>query len=251
VKKTIIIFTFAILVGCSHSPTTHIATIKNGTDIIEGDITGTEYNDTIRYYNLAHTLIRKSYFNHGIQEGLSSAYYANGSLLSTTYFSDGLKNGYNSYFDSSGICYYRDFYYYGLPVGPIVHFDKSGNPKRYFFISLQNETLLDIDYRDWHGVKDIYDKCINFISQPRRVDTTQELSILLYLITVPRFSFNYSILKKKKTSQLDFIVTLQVKSRMPFVQLTFPILPTDEQYTVGLEIYDSVLNKKTTVYKDL
>ncbi len=162
-NKLFLSFVLVVLFGCKETPVKRIVTIKKGMTLIKGDINNGVYNDTILYYNLANDLIQKSYFDHGKQEGISFGYYRNGKLLSTTNYSDGLKNGYNSYFvNSSGKCFYRDFYYYGLPVGPIVYFDKDDNPKRYFFINLQNETLLDINYREWQGVRDIYTKCYKY-----------------------------------------------------------------------------------------
>ena len=229
----------------------HVVTIKRGTTIIKGDINGSIFNDTILYYNLANDLIRKSYFRNGKEQGIAIDFYSNGLPRITTYFSDGLKNGYNSYYDSTGKCYYRDFYYYDLNVGPIEYLSKGQIPKRYFFVSLENETLLDINYNEWKGVKDIIAKCINFKSDFQRVDTTREITLLLYLIAPPRLSFDYSILKKKKDAGVNFQEVQMVKSVLPFINITLPILPTNEQYTIGLNIYDSLLNKKTVVYKDL
>jgi hypothetical protein len=247
----ILLFLGLLFMACKNSDPKHIVTIKQGTTIIKGDINGSILNDTIRYYNLADELIRKSYFRNGKQEGTSIDFYRNGLPKVMTHFSDGLKNGYNSYCDSAGKCYYRDFYYYGLSVGPIEYLTNGQIPKRFFFISLENETLLDINYNDWKGVRDILTKCINFKSEFQRVDTTHEITVLLYLIAPPRLSFDYSILKKKKDSGVNFQEIQKVKSDLPFVNIALPILPTDEQYTIGLSIYDSILNKRTVVYKDL
>jgi len=229
----------------------HIVTIKRGLTRIKGDINGDIFNDTILYYNLANDLIGKSYFKNGKEEGISTEFYRNGRPKSITNFSDGLQNGYNSYYDTTGKCYYRDFYYYGLNVGPIEYLTKDQAPKRYFFVSFENKTLLDIRYNEWNGVKDVSTKCINFKSNFERVDTAREIIVLLYLMAPPRLSFDYSIVKKQKGSGMDFQQVRTVKSDLPFINIALPILQANEQYAIGLSIYDSLLNKRTVLYKDL
>jgi hypothetical protein len=227
-------------------------TIKKGDVIIKGDIINdTLFNDTIKYYDLNNELTGVKFFKNGKEEGRSIDFYSHDRPMIITSYSNGIKNGYNEYFDTSGKRIYRDFYYYDLIVGPIIYYDKLERPKRYFFSNLQNETLLHIDYEKWNGIKDVISDCINFTSNTIRGDTTKETNLLLYLISPPRLSFAYSIFKKKKVSDAGFIEIKQVKSDQPFIQITLPNLPQDEHYAVGLNVYDSILNKQTIVYKDL
>jgi hypothetical protein len=240
------------MLGACHAPNSNeIVSIRKGDTIIKGDIKGTYYNDTVRYYDLQNELIQKSYFANGKKEGKSFGYYRDGKLMTVCNYDNGLKNGYNSYYDQFGNCYYRDFYYYDLVVGPVSLFENDGNPKLYYFINLQNETLLKIDYRDWGGIKDVYSSCINFTYHMERVGTTHELAVLLYLMNPPRFSFEYSILKKKATSDHDFTLVMRISNNFPFKNVLLSAIDTSEQYTVGLQIYDSLLHKHTSIYKDL
>jgi hypothetical protein len=185
------------------------------------------------------------------REGPAYKHYSDGRLLNVANYSDGLLNGYNSCFDSSGNCYYRDFYYYGLNVGPVTLFFQNGNPKLFFFTNLQNETLLKIDYRSWNGIRDVHTGCINFTCYPERVDTTHELAVLLYLIKPPRFSFDFSILKRMDTSWKDMSEVMKVEDTLPFKNIILPVLPEGQQYVIGLKIYDSLLHKHNVIYKDL
>jgi hypothetical protein len=47
---------------------------------------------------------------------------------------------------------------------------------------------------------------------------------------------------KKPTAQV-------IKSEMPFIGISLPVLVNDEQYTVGLQIYDSLLGKRQSFMK--
>jgi len=209
------------------------------------------YDDTVKYYDLNDSLIAKSFFKDGKKEGLSTNYFPNGNIKATTYFKYGLTNGFHKVFDSSsGNLYYTDYYYYGLDVGPAIYYNENKSPDIFYFINLQNETLLTIDYNDWGGIKDVYKSCINFTTS--KVDRRREIDLLLYLINPPKFFFKYSIIKKKKKAKDDFIETQSVTPNgdIPFIVKALPFLPDDENYCIGLNIYDSVLDKETTIYKD-
>jgi antitoxin component YwqK of YwqJK toxin-antitoxin module len=246
-----LLFVTFLLFSCSDKTRNHIVTIKKGNEIIKGNIINdTLFNDTIWYYDLNDNLLRKRVFKDGKENGLSIEYYLNKKPMITTLYSNGLKNGYNTYYDSGGKYFYKDFYYYDLTVGPAIFFDTNENPKRFYFMNLQNETLLDINYQDWHGIKDVHSKCINFISNVQKRDSTKEISLLLYLINPPKFSFNYTVLKKKKKNENDFVEVKKIESKLPFINISLPILPNDENYTIGLNVYDSILNKETVIYDD-
>jgi len=246
------LFCLSILTfSCNNLQRRKIVTIQKGDIIIKGDIeSDTLYNDTISYYDLKNNLLSKRFFKCGREYGMSIEYRLNKVPMKTTEYSNGLKNGFNSYFDSSGQCIYRDFYYYDLPVGPAIFFEKNGKPSRFYFLSLQNETLLDINYKNWNGIADVHSKCINFITNIQMKDSVREISLLLYVISPPKFSFEYSILKKKKTSKDNFEIIEKVRSHMPFINVALPILPDDDIYSIGLNVYDSILNKKSVIYED-
>jgi antitoxin component YwqK of YwqJK toxin-antitoxin module len=252
-KHLLILVIFSVVISCNEKSKNNVVTIQKDDMIIKGSIVNDSiFNDTILYYNLKDNLLSKKFFKNGSQEGISIEYYLNGKPMIIASYNDGLKNGYNSYFDSSkGICFYKDFYYYGLPVGPIMHFDSTGGPKKFFFINLQNETLLTIDYRSWKGIDKIYENCINFTSNIQKIDSSRQFRILLYLINPPNFSFKYSILKKKRKSGNDFVEVKKINNNMPFENISLPELASEEQYSIGLNVFDSLLNKETVIYKDL
>lgn len=251
-KLYLFIIICLISISCNEKQKKNFVSIKKQDMIVKGDITNdTIYNDTIYYYNNTYNLIKKEYYKNNKREGASTEYYTNGKPNIITFYSDGLKNGYNSYYDSMGNCFYKDFFYYDLIVGPIIYFEKNGTPKRFFFANLQNETLLYINYLDWHGVKDIYSNCINFSTNIQKNNSAKEVSILLYIINPPKFIFEYSILKTKTKSESDYKKTLSVKSELPFKNIVLPVLPEDEHYVIKADIFDSILNKRTIIYKDL
>lgn len=245
------IFLCFFIISCNNLDYKKSKTIRVNNEIIKGEIINdTILNDTIYSYDLNSNLKRKEYFNHGKREGLSVEYYNNRPSRITA-FSDGLRNGYSSYLDSFGRIYYKDYCYYDIVVGPIIYYNINEQPKKYFFVNLQNETLLEIEYQKWNGVKDIYSKCINFTANLQKRDTMREIGLLLYLINPPKFSFEYALFKRKVDKEDDFTELMKIKHDGPFVNIALPVLPINEQYAIGLNIYDSILNKNTIVYKDV
>lgn len=228
-------------------------TIRKGDLIISGHIlSDSTYDDTITYTSNDGNLVRKETYKNGRQNGLQIEYYTNGHQMSIMSFENGLKNGFSQYYDSIGKLIYSDFYYYNLTVGPIIYYDSSDNPKRYFFSNLQNEDLLDINYKNWKGISSIVNKCINFTTNKIRRGDESKLEVLMYLINPPKFSFEYSVFKKKLVSQDDSFTNVKtISNNFPFKYIELPMLNKDEQYLIGLTVYDSILNKKTIVYKDL
>jgi hypothetical protein len=137
-----------------------------------------------------------------------------------------------------------------LPVGAVVYFNQNEEPKSFFFITLENETLVNIDYNEWHGIERIVQDCIYYTAHVQIADTSKEVSLFLYLIEPPRMSFKYSILKKTKATT-DFTEVKDINSVNPFVNITLPILLKDENYSIKLDVYDSILNKRSIIYKDV
>lgn len=244
----LLIFIFS----CNSANKREVISIQKNDTIMKGDIiNGVFFKDTILYYNMSNNLIGSAVFENNKYNGFLTSYYPTGTLQKTTNYSNGVKNGFNNYFDSLGNCFYKDFYYFDLLVGPIIYFSKQGEPKIYYFSNLQNETLVKIDYQNWGGIKDIYSKCINFTSNTNKEDSVKKISLLLYLINPPKFSFEYSVFKKKVNSEEDFILVEKISDTLPFIQFTLPSLPKDETYSIGVDIYDSLLRKETIIYKDL
>lgn len=240
-----------IFLSCNNLSRKNNVSISRLDTIWEGKIISDSiFDDTIRYYNLSKKLLGIKVFKNGKLEGVSTEFYENGNPFRTITYNNGVRNGPSSYYDSSGKVIYNDFCYYGLTVGPIIFYDDRRQPKSFFFSNLQNEDLIHIDYQDWKGIKDIYNKCINFTTNIQKRDTSREISLLLYLIKPPRLSFQYSILKRKVTEE-DFVKIKDIHSESSFINIALDELPTDERYIIGLNIYDSILNKATVIYKDL
>lgn len=249
--KIYILLIFVIIFSCNEIKKQNLVTIRKLDTIIIGNIIGdTLFNDTIKYYNLDDKLVSYKIFKNGRQEGLSTDFYPNGNPHYITSYTNGIKNGYSFYFDSSGNLMYKDYYYYGLIAGPIIFFNK-GEPKRYFFSNLQNEDLISINYEEWKGVKEVFMNCINFTKNFQKRDSTRELSLFLYLINPPKFTFKYTIFKKKKNDETGFTEVETISTALPFAQISLPMLPKDDHYVIGLNVYDSIIGKQTKIYKDL
>ena len=238
-----------VFLSCSQrSGKTNITKHQDGL-ILKGYAVDSIFDDTVFYYNNENQLVKQEKLSKGEKDGISVEYYPNGTPISVSYYSDGLKNGYTSYYNSSGKPRYQDFHYYGLVVGPILYFDSLGAPKRYFFASLENQTLIHIDYKSWSGITSILTKCINFTSNIQLWDTVQKVNLLLYLPQPPKLAFEYSIVKKKDLVENKFDHVLAVKHDKPFKILTLPALSKDESYFVQLDVYDSIFKKETVVIK--
>jgi hypothetical protein len=251
--EILIVVNISICLFCScNKKKQNIVTIEKDNLIMKGDIINdTIFNDTILYYNLSNTLMESKFFKDGVLNGNDIRYDSNGKVFQTTAYSYGVKNGFNTYYNPSGKMFYRDFYYYNLTVGPVEFFDTSGNIKRFFFANLQNETLMDIDYKNWKGIKEIYNSCINFTSNIAKEDSIDKVSIFLYLINPPKFSFKYSIFKEKKPSDTDITEVRKIQTDSSFTTVLLPVLPDSERYCVGVDIYDSIIGKRTIIYNDL
>ncbi len=208
--------------------------------------------DTIFKYDNNQRLLSKEVFRDSLLNGISTYYYSNGIPKMTTGYSHGYKNGENRFYDSSGKIIYMDFYYFDLTVGPVVYFDKFGDARHFFFASLQNETLLDIDYRKWKGIATIHDKIVNFVVNRIKNDEKQEIELLIYLPQPPKMNFEFSIYKiSNPKEQRDYKLISKIDDQLPFKILRLPTLPNNENYSVGVSVYDSLLNKRTIIYKDL
>jgi hypothetical protein len=253
--KLIRVLSLLFVISCKEATVKNYVTIRKGDVIIKGDITkDTVFNDTIYFYNLRGDLISQKFYKNGSREGVSTDFYLSGIPMSISSYKNGLKNGPNFFYDSSGRCLYQDFYYYGLGVGPVIYFNNTnGTPKRYFFISLDNKTLFHINYENWIGINnEIATNLINFTGNVQRRDSLREMSIFLYLINPPKISLLYSILKKKKNDdENNFVEVEKIPNNNYFEQIVLPVLREDEQYVVSVNIYDSILNKKAVVYKDV
>jgi antitoxin component YwqK of YwqJK toxin-antitoxin module len=238
-----------LIISCTDK--NKVTTIRKGNEIIKGQIVNDSiFHDTIYYYDLQRNLTAKKYFTNGIQDGIAIDYYENNNPMIISNFNDGLKNGFNSFYKENGKCFYRDFYYYGLPVGPAIYYKENEVPERYFFISLENRTLVIIDYNKWVGVTNLVESLINFTSEIQQEGSQKEVSILLYLIRPPKIRLDYSVVKRLQKGN-EFAFVKKVEGSLPFVRFTLPILPPGEQYDISLEIQDSILNKKTVIYKEL
>jgi hypothetical protein len=250
--KVYIIILMLLIVSCNNDTKKNIFSIRKNNMVLKGYVINDSiFNDTVYYYNFSGKLLRKDKFSNGKLNGVSIDYHFNGKPRMVSYYSNGLKNGTNSYFDTAGICYYKDYYYYDLPVGPIIYFNKDGSPKSYFFINIQNETLFNINYKNWDGINKVDMKCINFTANSQRVDSTHKIFLLLYLLNPPKFSFEYTIVKKKRNSENGFVKLFMITNDFPFKNLILPELLNDENYAIQLNIYDSLLNKRNVIFKDI
>lgn len=178
-------------------------------------------------------------------------YYDNGRLRAIAPLTNGLRNGVGRVFDTAGICVYTDCYYYDLAVGPTTYYNSGGELRGYYFLNLQRELLMKIDYTNWKGIEEVVGRSIRFTTDTINDDSEDHISLLLYLMDPPKISFNYSIYKKKTDIDTGYIEIQKFERGLPFVQAHFPLLPKDEHYWIGLHLHDSILNRKAVVYKEL
>lgn len=241
-----------VIISCKNRPARIMTTLeKDGLTIKGYTIRDSIFDDTVYYFSDKNVLIRKDLFKEGKINGTSVDYSDDGKPKRISYYENGLLNGYNTYYDSSGKCYYKDFYYHNLIVGPIVYYTNDEGPKRFFFVNLQNETLLDIDYKKWNGIHEIVPKCINYVYNIQRRDSTNEYSLLLYIMNPPKLSFSYKILKIRKNDNSSFAILEKFESDMPFSNITLPNLTDSFYYAIQLSVYDSILAKKTIINKEI
>jgi hypothetical protein len=209
------------------------------------------FNDTVYTFDTKKRLVKKELFSFGKPNGLSVDYFTNGHLRTMSNYSNGLKHGSNYYFDTLGNVIYSDNYFYGLSVGPVVYYNNKGDESKCFFISLDNKTLLYVDYREWEGVSEIVPKLINYTYEHQKTDTVENMSLFLYLIKIPKLSLEYSIYKKSNSNSTDEIVFTKLTSDNPFIDLSLPVLNDSFYYSVQLKVYDSILNKSSIINKEI
>lgn len=210
------------------------------------------FDDTILVYDLSNRLLEKNVYKAGVLNGRSDIYYDNGKVKISRNYSNDSMNGFNIFFDSSGCRIYSDNYYYGIPYGSIVFYDNECKPKRYYFVSLQNETLLHIDYESWKGIADFVVNTIKFSIDIQSLDTIREHSVFMYLMSPPYLKFNYSLgLTKKEDNYSKFERLQLLKSENEFIRLNLPIISDEYRYVIELSVYDSILNKESVIYKEL
>lgn len=256
-RKLIIITVFGGLVlaviGCGNKSEQRQYKVieKDGLTVKGYVINDTIFDDTVSYYNSENIVVRKEVYVNGKVSGLSEGFYDNGGIRDRINYSNGLKNGVTIYYDSLGKKIYSDNYYYNLSVGPIVYYDTLGMAKRFFFVSFDNRTLLDIDYKSWKGIKDFVLNFINYSFQLQQADSVQEALLFLYIIRPPRFSTKYSLYKRSKKNDDDQDFITDLSSELPFIEYTLPILSNEYYYSIRLDIYDSVMNKRSIINREV
>jgi len=205
----------------------------------------------VYYYNSTGQLFRKEFYANGKLNDVSEEFYQNGKVKMKTMYSNGLKNGINRYFDSLGKQVYSDYFYYNLPVGPVVYYDSNEIASRFFFISFENRTLLDINYSTWKGVNEFVLNFINYTYEIQKTDSVLQAALFLYLIQPPKFSTKYSLFKRSKRNSDDQILVTNLSSEYPFNTYTLPILEDDYYYSIQLDIYDSIIGKRSIIKREV
>lgn len=241
-----------ILSACSNKSSRKYTESKVDGFIVKGHkINDSLYDDTVYYYTPTGSLVRKEYYNNGELNGVTTTYYLNGIIKSQTGFENGRKLGENIYFDTLGKKSYSDYYYFDIPVGPIIFYNSNGTPKRFFFVSMDNQTLLDFDYSSWTGIEKIATSLINYTSEEEIIDSTQHSSIFLYIIKPPKISTEYKIVRKNRKDDSDNLNVIQNATVYPFKIIALPNLSEDYFYSMEVTVYDSILNKKSVIRKEM
>ncbi len=208
-------------------------------------------NGEIKYYNSKNQIVAIKSFINNIENGYAVNYYTNGKLRDSSNYLNGKKNGSTYHYNSFGKLMYQDYYYYGRPIGQISLYDSlSSKISDFFFVNFEGETKLHINYSQWAGVKDILFDAISLSSNLIGIEDSVKVSLFLYLINPPQFRFDYSLCKQDNDSkQIQEILPLT--NNEIFKQLELPLLNKKNKYLVRLEIYDSILLKKSIIYKEV
>lgn len=250
--RNLLLLFFIAAVSCKNNIDRKLRIIeKDGLTIKGYAIRDTIFDDTVYYYNSEDKLMRKELYANGKLNGFSEEFYNNGNIKSQTAYSNGLKNGANNYYNYFGKRIYSDNYYHDLAVGPVVYYDTSGMAKRFYFISFDNKTLLDIDYTVWKGVSDFVPKLVNYTYEIQQVDSVQQANIFLYIIKPPRFLTKYSLYKRNKKKDSDQTFIANLSSQQPFIDYSLPVLNEDYYYVLQLDIYDSIINKRSIINREV
>jgi len=244
-----VLFYFIFLISCQSK--------QNSTSIIVGDlvyegnnISENFLNDTVLIYNKNKKLLWKKTYKDNELNGISIEYHDNGIPYHIQHYSEGLKNGLSSYYNEDGKIVYSNNFYYDLPAGPLIFYDENQDPRKYHFISLENFTLLYIDYDQWTGIDEYFKKFIYYSLNNMGVGDEKAVSIFLYTMNPPKFNFTYTLCKKNidKNQKIDTVNS--ISNNHFFTQLTVPSLPDDEKYVIGLKVYDSIMNKECFIFWD-
>lgn len=252
VKVICILLLFTYFIACVNKNNRTFTESNVDGFIVKGyKINDSLYDDTVCFYTSTGSLVRKEYYENGKLNGGSCTFYLNGVLKSETNFNNGRKLGVNNYFDSLGKKIYSDYYYYDIPVGPITYYNPDGTPKRFFFASMDNQTLMDFEYSSWTGVEKIARSLIYYTKEYEIADSIRDLSIFLYIIKPPKISTEYKIVRKNKKNTTDNLDVLKAESIYHFKIFSLPELSPDYFYSMQVTVYDSILNKKTVIRKEM
>lgn len=242
-----------IIVCCNSKREEHeFRTIeKDGFKIQGYFINDSILDGTAIFYNTNNEIVFKKTYKKGVLDGIFEEYYPNSNVKFRSTYKDGLKHGESFFFDSLEACKYSDFYFFNLPVGPITYFQKAQLASRFIFVSLENKTVLDIDYSSWNGIEKYVRNFITYTYVVEKSDPDGYASLLLYIINPPKFMTNYALYKRSKNSIANEIFVMDLNSKNPFFQSTLPLPDENSYYIIKLDVYDSILNKRTIINREV
>lgn len=245
-SKIICLLNFLPIYSCSYyGDVTN--NFRSGDTILIGNVTDSTREGQISY-KLHDTIVGKEYFNNNKLNGVSEFYYSSGLTRIRSEYSQGVLNGFRKYFYENSAKQYSDFHFHGLLVGPITFYDSIGQPSRYFFSSLENVTLLYIDYSKWQGIQDKAKDLFYFSINNEFYQNVKKNKLFIYLPQPPRIKLEYGIYVKDSLNNGEPKKQFELKSNLPFanIEISQNIL---ENGAIGVMVYDSILNKETIVYR--
>lgn len=220
----------------------------SGDTLIIGNVSDSFRNGKLQYW-INDTLAGYEYYENNELNGISVFYHPNGKVKMLAEYKNGFLNGLKKYFYPNGVLKYSDYHYEGLLVGPIAFYDSLGEPEKYYFTSLDNMDLIQIDYKKWTGVDSLATQLFLYSLNKEYYDNLKRWKMFIYLPSPPKLRLDYGLYLKdlKNNGQYKKLVTL--KSSLPFMNL-----PVSKQIidsgTIGIRIYDSILNKESIIFKD-
>lgn len=219
--------------------------------VFEGKITNDSVlQGVVSIFDVKDQLVAKSFFLNNERDGLTTTFYLNGKKKEEIMYERGKKNGNYKVFDSLGRLLYRGYYYYGLQVGPINFFNKDGSIKEYYFVNFEGKTLFYYSY-DQIKIKnnDFTDFFQMHVSHALQ-NETNKLELFLYLLSPPKFSFEYKVCIKDQISK-DIKQIIDIPSGDVFYHNFLPYLDTNQNYCISLTVFDSLSKSKQTLIREI
>ena len=224
--------------------------------VVEGNINDdTIYNGEIIFRNkTSKNILFTTTYSNGVKNGVNKEYYQNGSLRSISYYDNNKLLGPLYYFDSLGRLLQERFVFYDIPVGGVSRYI-NGKLIDYCFYSLDNEILFKINYDSVKNksVEILQEGFFFYDTYTKDVKGESLYNYRLYLMRPPRYSFVYSLVQIDTKYSVKRVLKKMHSKLLPWAEVNIPVseLNSQNQLAFRLEVYDSINNTSTLMFKKL